>query len=672
MPPYRTYWQRNYWQRRRRRRNWFSRRRAGRPFQRRRYQRRRKRRPYKVKKRKYKLKKTKLILRQFQPQTINRCKIVGYKCLFQGSPDRSSKNYIQYIYSIVPPFWPGGGGWSLLVFSLESLFEDYNHLQNIWTRSNAGLPLVRYLGSRFKFYQSADTDYVVSYDRCWPMVDTQHTHADSCPSRMIQKRHKIVIPSIKTRRRRKPYKTKFIKPPTQMQNKWYFQRDICKIPLLMLTSTAVDLRYPFCAPEAKSNCITIRCLSTFLFQNPDFAHYPQTTGYWPKKGNNNEKLYLYASPQRKAQFKNEDIKNLIPLLNTKNYQPGTPIGNTEYTDNEKHWGNPFYYAYINDTKTDPTYYLYLSKDHPSTIKTQNYNPANLTFTEVTGPTIYDVRYNPEKDTGAKNKVYLVSNGSTETISPPENPNYYFDGFPLFILLWSWTDWIKKLKDTPDIDKYQILVIDTDQFDTTLPHYIPIDIDFTEGFDPYTPNKDNPQIPHHPNIYNSLNWHPKLLFQQQMIEKICRSGPACTRPDYNHYLQAYCKYEFFFKWGGCPKQLQKAYDPCLQSKWSTADNLSTRLEITNPQRPPELELYSFDWEKDYVEQKAIERIQYYTEIDETNISLTGNKSNPPPLKKVQEKDTSAEKEEKTLYKQLCQLRQRRLLLELQLQQLTNTQ
>ncbi|RAC31003.1 hypothetical protein DN561_31085, partial [Burkholderia multivorans] len=131
--------------------------------------------------------------------------------------------------------------------------------------TNLGLPLVKYKGCQLKFYQTYDTDYIAVYDRCWPMVDTNLTHLDSAPSRMIQKKHKIVMPSKKTHPRRRPYKKVFVKPPSQMQSKWYFQRDICKLPLLMLTTTTVDLLYPFCSPQCNSNNITIPCLSSYVF-----------------------------------------------------------------------------------------------------------------------------------------------------------------------------------------------------------------------------------------------------------------------------------------------------------------------------------------------------------------------------------------------------------------------
>lgn len=95
-----------------------------------------------------------------------------------------------------------------MVFSLGSLYEDYDHLQNIWTSSNAALPLVRYTGCTIKLFQSEETDYAFIYDRCWPMVDTPDTHADSSPSRMTQRYHKILVPSKKQSTERNHTKNK--------------------------------------------------------------------------------------------------------------------------------------------------------------------------------------------------------------------------------------------------------------------------------------------------------------------------------------------------------------------------------------------------------------------------------------------------------------------------------
>ncbi len=187
MPPYRKRFYRNYYQRRRRR---FRYRRPRNTFRRRWRLKRTNRRHRKVKKRKFFRKKLKITVQQFQPSRIRKCKIIGTRCLFQGSPLRTSNNYTDYANSVTPKHVPGGGGWSIQTFTLENLFDDFQRLKNIWTESNAGLPLVRYLGCSFKFYQSAETDYLVHYDRCWPMVDTPYTHADSSPPGMFLKKKK--------------------------------------------------------------------------------------------------------------------------------------------------------------------------------------------------------------------------------------------------------------------------------------------------------------------------------------------------------------------------------------------------------------------------------------------------------------------------------------------------
>lgn len=86
-----------------------------------------------------------------------------------------------------------------MALSLSSIYEDYQHLQNIFTSSNAGLPLVRYKGVRLTFYQHQYTDYVVEVDNCWPMLDTPLKHPNSQPARMLMSKKKIIMPSIETK-----------------------------------------------------------------------------------------------------------------------------------------------------------------------------------------------------------------------------------------------------------------------------------------------------------------------------------------------------------------------------------------------------------------------------------------------------------------------------------------
>lgn len=626
---------------------------------------RRWRRTTKVKKTLLKKKKI-LKLKQWNPETIRKCKITGYKCLFQGNILRANHNYVQYLYSYVPENFPGGGGWSLMVFSLGSLFEDYNHLQNVWTTSNAALPLVRYTGCTIKLFQSENTDYIFIYDRCWPMVDTPDTHADSSPSRMMQRLHKIVVPSRKSKQRRKPYKKIKIRPPTQMQNKWYFQKDICNTPLLMTTTTAISLNNAFQENTAVSNNLIFYCLNPFIFSNPHFQHFPETTGY-SHKILQGKSMYLYAhlqpKPSQDTQFK-EWLKSAHFLGNTTTNQPGKTIQELHGNNTKSNWGNPFWHHYL-EISAETSYTIYTSSC--TVIDAVNYvnntssptDAKSTNFQEITGPIFYKVTYNPTKDEGY-NKIYLINTAQQLTLDEPQNKNLIIEGYPLYNALWGWTDFIKKIKDITNVDQNALLAIKTKVFDDqTLPVYIPIDTDFREGYDPYQPHTHNAM---QQNYYNSLNWFPKLLYQEQTINNLCLTGPFCPRPNKFNYLQALAKYTFYFKWGGCPKKLEKAYDPCSQSKWPTPDNLQGRLTIQNPNTNPETELYSWDWKKDYVTEDALNRIRQYTITDEKIFFSPETKSTPKPLFKTTQEALQKEEKENMLL-QLQRLQKLQLNLEL---------
>nr|UGV34570.1 MAG: ORF1 [TTV-like mini virus] len=667
-----TYWKRRYYQRRQRRRKYrFLPWRIRKTFRRRWRQRRTRRPKYKVKKKRFIRKKTKIIVKQFQPTSIKKCKIIGNKCIIQGSPKRCHHNFIQYYNSKVPELHPGGGGWSQLIFSLDSLYDDYQKMQNIWTTTNCNLPLVRYLGCTMKFYQTDYIDYIVVYDTCWPMVDTFLSHADSSPTSMLLKKNKISIPSRQTQTRKKPYKKVFIKPPSQLQTKWYFQRELCKTPLLMLTTTAMDFTKPFCSSKAESNNISVKCLNPYIFQNFNFQTYPQTSGWYCKTTaleheDTEHKMYLYSIHANQDKLidtitvtsTNKTDYQITPLCNPLDYKAGQHI-NGNYQDNKNYWGNIFYPDNLDlDSVT-----IYISLHYPAEVTNfmkTNTPTKTLSFTKPHGPLIYTLRYNPETDKGLKNIAWIQSTSKTAPVEPPEDINLQLSGFPLYVLFWGWTDWIKKAKVLQDLDQNGIIIFKTDQFDIQLPFYAVVDIDFIEGYDPYVQHTHDGS--HRlPSEFSRKHWYPKVQFQDQTIENICMSGPACPRLNNNEYMQAFVKYKFHFKWGGCPKKLEKACDPCSQPIWTTPDNLTRRLEIKDPNTDPLTELYSWDWSGDYVDTEAIQRIKEHTKTDPTNFISTENKNLPTTATKKKEKQTPQE-ETKTLFLQLYKLQQQRQLLQ----------
>lgn len=511
------------------------------------------------------------------------------------------------------------------------------------------------------------------------MVDTYLTHADSSPKSMFLKKRKIVVPSIQTRKKRKPYKKVFIPPPNQMYNRWYFQRDICKTPLLMLQTTTVSLSLPYCSSKCKSNNTTLMALNPLIFRNLNFQTFPQTSGYFPKyqtyeHTEDRHPLWLWGSltEQNKDTFtvnKTNIAKcQLIPLANTLDCQVGEPIKDRTYINNKKNWGNPFYYHYL----MGDNYHIYISLMSPAEatflIDGTYGEEKEYTLTKPQGPLIYHIRYNPETDKGLKNKAYLISTSKNNDTNKPENINLQIDGLPLYTMLWGWTDWIKKAKLIADPDENSILLIETDQFTPKLPFYILLDEDFINGRDPYVPPIDGNPAPL--NLHSKNHWFPKLQYQDQSIEKLCITGPGCARNE--TYFQIRCKYKFHFTWGGCPKQLEKAFDPCSQSIWPTPDNIPGRLEIKNPNTSPETELFEWDWENDYVTQQAIERIQLHTKTDTETFMSTANKHQPQTILKKTEKTKASQEEKEKLLQQFQQLQQQRQLLSLLLNNQLNTQ
>lgn len=596
---------------------------------------------------------------------MRRCKIIGTKCIIQGSPLRCHHNFIQYYNSKVPEKYPGGGGWSQLIFTLDSLYDDFLKMQNIWTKSNCTLPLAKYRGCTMKFYQTNFIDYIVVYDTCWPMVDTYLSHPDSCPSMMHLKKNKICIPSRQTQTRKKPYKKIFIQPPTQMFNKWYFQQEICKTPLLMITTTATSFTYPYCSSKAENNNISITFLNPTIFKNLNFQQYPLTQGYWCKQAKLDDEdrelpMYLYAirnpnalTEQSKVTKQNIKDLQMIPLCNPTSYQLGTELKHGT-PNNKEHWGNPFYHQILDES----TYSIYISLMSPTDAhQLLNEQSTRHHFvTKLSDPLLYTLRYNPETDKGFKNKAWILKTNDYNNTNEPEDINLAIEGFPLYVMFWGWTDWIKKTGLINNLDDNGIVVFNTDQFNLQLPLYIPLDIDFIEGYDPYVEHHYDGSITL-PSTYSQKHWFPKLKFQDQSLEKICMSGPGCPRLNNKEYLQAFVKYKFHFTWGGCPKQLEKACNPCSQPKWSTPDNIHGRLEIQNPNTNPLTELYKWDWDGDFITSEAIERIQEHTKIDTKNFISTANKNASKATMQIQKK-MPQEEEEKKLFQQLLLIQQQR--------------
>nr|UGV38669.1 MAG: ORF1 [TTV-like mini virus] len=583
--------------------------------------------------RRYRKKKLQTIkVKQWQPKIIRKCIVSGFKCLFQGGSGRLINNYWQYPDSYVPERWQGGGGWGLQVMSLESLYEDYEKLQNWWSQSNAGLPLIRYYGTQLTFYQDDITDYVVTIDTCWPMVDTILKHPNSQPQRMLMSKKKIIMPSLKTKPLRKRKKKIWVKPPSQMYNHWYFQQDLCKTKLLMITATACELVNYYLHPTASSNNVTLWTLNTKIIKSKSYQH---PTSPWQCKSN----TYLYSSEN--GSEPNENTKIFLGQFST--YKLG------EKGPEPTKWGNPFHTQYLKGTKP-----VWTSTSKPE----ENIKNPQLVHSGLA----VKVRYNPNRDNGTNNKAYFLDNYRNQTATnpdadwnAPDSPTRQIDGYPFWIMLFGWSDWIKKAQQIQRVDYDQILTCSSTFFSEKYDAYVFLSQSFIDGKGPYNTDQTEDQKSH---------WYPRFMYQQEAIETLVTSGPACAKSIEKMSVEAHMKYRVHFKFGGCPSTLEKIYDPCLQPTWPTPDNVPSGLQIQNPRIDPAIYFHDWDVRRGIITDKAHKRLKRLAETDKLICSATGrrNPEDPPPLKirkETQETSSDDSEEEKEKRKKAILLRRKLL-------------
>lgn len=130
------------------------------------------------------------------------------------------------------------------------------------------------------------------------MTDDEYKHADACPSRMLMRQHKIIVQS-RQHTHKKPYVVRKIKPPRQLINKWFFQRELTNTNLLMLTVTACSLTKIDIPPNAISNNISLISLNYRKFKSINFQRQHTTQPYQPTNG-----TYLYGIEQHNVKFNN--------------------------------------------------------------------------------------------------------------------------------------------------------------------------------------------------------------------------------------------------------------------------------------------------------------------------------------------------------------------------------
>nr|UGV37734.1 MAG: ORF1 [TTV-like mini virus] len=647
MPPFNFYRRRWYpnrrWRWRRRARAWRPRQTIRRRFRRRRWVRRRRFH------RRFKRKLSKITLKQWQPKSIVKCNIKGNLCLFACGRYRTNHNYIITCESFVPVSEPGGGAWSILQFSLRVLYDEFVHARNWWTHSNQALPLARFLGSTFRFYRSAHTNYIVTPITCPPFEVTKEIYLDTQPSRRLMDKRSFVVPQLGRGPMKKTYIKKKFKPPSLFLNKWYFQQDIYNTPLIAFITTACSFDQMYAPSDQISTNITLNSLNTRLFQQPNYKKIP----YSPKvTGTIQTYLWSYQNGHNETQI--NSWQHIVLLANIQQYSQGQPTNSNNFTsiknptaDNKQQYGNPFIYYY-----RQPDVIIYYGSLPKQQITNQpEISPITSLFQQC--------RYNPFRDKGTGNKVYWkptdVDSGSL--LSLPTDTRLITEDLPLWLILWGIEDWTLKSKPITHLYEEYQLVIQSPYIEPVMPCYVFLDDYFVY---PKEHKSDYTETDY-------AHWHPKYAMQVYALETIAKSGPATPKINTVKQIQAHTFYNFHFKWGGCPAPMELITDPAKQEKFPTPYNQLQGLEIQDPTTPKELYLYTWDERQNQITEPAAKRLKK----DYTSSKLfTGIGPKDIPLLETQQKtyETSDEEEEKETTNKLQQLRDHRRQLRHRLHQL----
>lgn len=546
-------------------------------------------------------------------------------CMFACGRQRINHNYILTCNSYVPTSEPGGGSWSIFQISLRVLWDEYQHYRNWWTTSNQGLPLCRYINLKCKFYRTEETSYIVTPCTCPPFDVSLDSYLNTQPSRHVMNRNSFIVPKLRPNSKRK-YIKKHFNPPSMFQNKWYFQQEILNQPLIMFTVSAISFNEMFAPNDQINTNISFISLNTTIFQNNKWEN--GNTPYQCKVSGTLD-IYLYTTgngtPTNPTKW-----TELIPLFETEKYSEGKKLnGETNLTDRQ-YWGNPFIEQYNHkDVRI-----FFGTKPNTNTFT----NTPNVTeITEL----FHECRYNPFRDKGIGNKVYLKSTKQTQGsfLTLPTDDRLIVLDMPLWLIFWGWTDWLLKSKPIYHLnDDYQV-VFQSPYVEPQLPCYVLADRYFN------TPRKEILTET------DKAHWHLKTEFQEYSIENIASSGPATPKIHPHKQIQAHMLYDFFFKWGGCPAPMEIITDPAKQEKYPTPNNILQRLTIQDPETPKEYFLYKFDEKSGEITNDFIERAKqdyepkyYFTDYGTKDVPIplqTQAKEDKTPLQKETEKDTQQE-------------------------------
>lgn len=556
-------------------------------------------------------------MRQWQPDSILNCKIVGYESILWGAEGSQYLCYTNEMFNYTKPKFPGGGGFAVQLYSLQYLWDQWRLRNNIWTASNEYKDLCRYIKATFIFYRHPEIDFVLAYDRQPPFEIDQYTYMNFHPLMLLQRKHKIIISSTKHNPKGKSKKKKTIKPPKQMLNKWFFQQQFTTYDLLQLSCAACSLSYPRIGCCNENRIITLYCLNPQFYYNSTWAQTP-------------------------AQAKSF-------------YEPYDHIGDLEFWSGKA--DNPTKYYpkhYITTPQTPEPQHgpYYRSIDYQGGW----FSPRILQAWDVVMGTIKSrplpitvARYNPAVDDGKGNKVWVTSILTGHFDIPTRTPDLLFEEKPLWLCFWGYWSYLEQKKGKGFMPLHMFVVqsryILPAQTETTRNFFAFIDYDFIQGkvqWDSFITYKQK-QL-----------WYPTADWQTKTINAFCECGPYVPKlaNQSKGTWELASKYIFHFKWGGPHISDKPVENPKEKNKYPVPDTIQEAIQITDPSKNIAATMFhEWDYRRGSITSTALKRMQQNLPTDS---SVSSDSDTEPTPKKRRVQPFLHDPEKKTKKIQSCLL------------------
>ena len=510
---------------------------------------------------------------QWQPDSIRKCHIKGQGTLIVGAEGTQMFCYTKDKFKYVPPKTPYGGGFGAEKYTLSYLYEEYTFHNNIWTATNLYKDLCRYLWCRFTFYRHPDTDFVVNYSRQPPWELNKYTYPSCHPQQMLLEKHKVVVFSQASKPHGKyKYKLK-VKPPKQLITKWFFTKPFSNYGLLYLKGSALNLRYSFLSASNENMLVNISSINPKWYINTDWARARQDTqGYLPQNSMNRNVTWVNKTKGGGTVTKDMPASSFTTYDGSVSYDNG--------------WFN---------------------KDFLRAIKLES--PKGTVLAQL--PLNYG-RYNPTRDKGKGNKIYIISTIADGWGPPTTDKNVLIEDLPLWLGLYGYVSYLETIKP-PDWLKSSLIVLESDYIyhsGTPVPatKWAPIDSDYIEGNKPY----EQPIT-----TTEKTRWYPNYKWQLKSLNAIVECGPFIQQYSEEKYSTWELKYhyDFYFKWGGPQVPGQDIKNPQELNTYDVPDKFTGRIQISNPaKQTPETILQPWDYRRGQLKETALKRMLQHLETD----------------------------------------------------------